>query len=256
MDASAVLVADQPIVAVGDVVDTTPGTPILELYTGVTTGAPSQLAPLVFSDRNGWDSEVRIQNTGNAPATVRVRVQPTGGGTEITSPPVSVAPNAPYSFRPRDVAAIGSNFVGSAQVEASGNVAAIVTQYNVGRATGMGYNAFGPTAGTPRISIPLIFKDRNNFDTGIQLQNVDNSDAQVRVTYRLSSGAQVIDFGVVPAGGSYTFYQPENAQLPAGSVGSATVENIAGQQRLVAIVNEVNYARGGDASATYEGLNY
>ena len=29
-----------------------------------------------------------------------------------------------------------------------------------------------------------------------------------------------------------------------------------GGQRLVAIVNEVNYARGGDASSTYEGLNY
>ena len=96
--------------------------------------------------------------------------------------------------------------------------------------------------------MPLIFKDRNSFDTGIQIQNVDNTDAQVRVTYRLSTGAQVIDFGVVPANGSYTFYQPDNAQIPAGSVGSATIENIAGQQRLVAIVNEVNYARGGDAS--------
>jgi hypothetical protein len=256
MNAAAVLVADQPIVAIGDVVDNAGGNNILELYTGVSTGATSQLAPLVFSDRNGWDSEIRIQNTTNAPVTVRVAVQPTGGGTQITSPAVSVAPNAPYSFRPRDVAAIGSNFVGSAEVDASGNVVAIVTEVNQGRGTGMAYNAFGPTAGTPRLSVPLIFKDRNSFDTGIQIQNVDNTDAQVRVTYRLSNGAQVIDFGVVPASGSLTFYQPDNAQIPAGSVGSATIENIAGQQRLVAIVNEVNYARGGDASATYEGLNY
>jgi hypothetical protein len=256
MNAAATLVADQPIVAIGDVVDTTAGNNILELYTGVSTGANSQLAPLVFSDRNGWDSEIRIQNASNAPVTVRVSVQPTGGGTQITSPAVSIAPNAPYSFRPRDVAQIGGNFVGSASVDASGNVVAIVTEVNQGRGTGMAYNAFGPTAGTPRISVPLIFKDRNSFDTGIQIQNVDNTDAQVRVTYRLSTGAQVIDFGVVPANGSYTFYQPDNAQIPAGSVGSATIENIAGQQRLVAIVNEVNYARGGDASATYEGLNY
>src|SRR5579884_2459309 len=256
MDASAVLVADQPIVAVGDVVDTTPGTPILELYTGLTGGAAAQLAPLIFSDRNGWDSEVRIQNTGTAPTSVRVRVQPTGGGTEIATPPVSIAPNAAYSFRPRDVAAIGSNFVGSAQVEANGTVAAVATEYNISRATGMAYNTFTPNASTPRISVPLIFKDRNGFDTGIQVQNVDNSDAQVRVTYSLASGAQVVDFGVVPANGSFTFYQPANPQIPAGTVGSAVVENIAGPQRLVAIVNEVNYARGGDASSTYEGLNY
>src|SRR5439155_22969907 len=113
----------------------------LELYTGVTTGATSQLAPLVFSDRNGWDSEIRIQNATNAAVTVRVAVQPTGGGTQITSPAVSIAPNAPYSFRPRDVAAIGGNFVGSAQVDASGNVVAIVTEVNQSRGTGMAYNA-------------------------------------------------------------------------------------------------------------------
>ena len=102
----------------------------------------------------------------------------------------------------------------------------------------------------------LIFKDRNGFDTGVQVQNVDSTDAQVRITYRLASGATAVEFAVVPAGGSHTFYQPDNADLPAGSVGSAIVENIGGGQRLVAIVNEVNYARGGDASSTYEGLNY
>jgi hypothetical protein len=120
----------------------------------------------------------------------------------------------------------------------------------------MAYNAFNPGDDTPRISIPLVFQDRNGFNTGIQVQNVENTDAQVRVTYTLSTGATAVEFAVVPAGGSYTFYQPDNPELPAGSVGSAVVENIAGGQRLVAIVNEVNYARGGDASSTYEGLNY
>jgi hypothetical protein len=90
----------------------------------------------------------------------------------------------------------------------------------------------------------------------VQVQNVDNTDAQVRATYRLSTGATHVEFAVIPAGGSHTFYQPSNEEIPAGSVGSAVVENIAGGQRLVAIVNQVNYARGGDASSTYEGLNY
>jgi hypothetical protein len=151
---------------------------------------------------------------------------------------------------------LAAGLVASAQVEASGNVVAVVSQVNVGNSTGMAYNTFNPADATPRISVPLIFKDRNGFNTGIQVQNVDNSDAQARITYTLSTGATAVDFAVVPAGGSYTFYQPDNAELPAGSVGSAIVENIAGAQRLVAIVNEVNYARGGDASSTYEGLNY
>jgi hypothetical protein len=254
MDAAAVLLSDQPIVAVGDVYDSSTG--IFQLSTGGTGGASSQLAPLLFKARGGWDSEVRIQNTTGGPVTVRVAVQPTGGGTQITTAPVTVASNSPYTFRPADIPDLPGALVASAQVQASGNVMAVVSEYNLGNATGMIYNTFNPADATPRLSVPLIFKDRNGFDTGVQVQNVDNSDAQVRITYTLSTGLTAVDFAVVPAGGSYTFYQPANDELPPASVGSAVVENIAGGQRLVAIVNEVNYARGGDASSTYEGLNY
>jgi hypothetical protein len=253
-NAAAVLVSDQPIVAIGDVYDAATG--IMQVYTGLPTGAASQLAPLVFKDRGGWDSEIRVQNVSASPITVRVGVQPTGGGTQITSAPVTVGANAPYTFRPRDLPELPGGLVASAQVEASGNVVAVVSEFNIERTTGMIYNAFGPDQGTTRISIPLIFRDRNGFDTGVQVQNVDATDAQVRITYRLASGASSVDFAVVPAGGSFTFYQPSNENIPPGSVGSAVIENIGGGQRLVAIVNEVNYVRGGDASSTYEGLNY
>jgi hypothetical protein len=254
MDAAAVLLSDQPIVAVGDVYDS--GTGIFQLSTGGLAGATAQLAPLIFKARGGWESEIRVQNTTPGAVTVRVAVQPTGGGAQITTAPVTVGPNSPYTFRPTDVPDLAPNLVASAQVQASGNVVAVVSEYNLGNRTGMAYNTFNPADATPRISIPLIFKDRNGFNTGVQVQNVDNSDAQARITYTLSTSATAVDFAVVPAGGSYTFYQPDNAELPAGSVGSAIIENIGGGQRLVAIVNEVNYARGGDASATYEGLNY
>ena len=255
LDAALVVQADQPLVVAGDIYDTATG--IYQLSSGLTSAAPEQGVPLVFKERNGWNSEVRVQNTTNAPITVRVRVQPTGGGLEIATAPVSVPANAPYTFRPSDLPALPNEFVGSATVEAvGGNVVAMSTESNVSRGTGMAYDAFNPAAATPRISVPLIFKRRNGFDTGIQVQNLDATDAQVRVTYRLSTGQTVVEFGVVPANGSYTFYQPENPQIPDGSVGSAVVENIAGGQRLVAIINQVNYERGGDASSTYEGLNY
>jgi hypothetical protein len=256
LNASAVLVADQPIVAIGDVVDTSGGNSMLELYTGVSGGATSQFAPLIFNQRNGWDSEIRIQNASSAAVNVRVSVQPTGGGNQISSSPVSIPPNAPYTYRPGENG-IPAAFEGSASVDATGgNIVAVVTEFNRGSGNGMAYNTFAPNAGTPRISIPLIFRDRNGTDTGIKVQNLDDSDARVLVTYRLSSGGQATDSGVVPANGSLTFYQPANDQIPPGSTGSAVVENVGGSQRLVAIVNEVNYARGGDASATYEGLNY
>ncbi|HLI26181.1 MAG TPA: hypothetical protein VKZ60_03870 [Chloroflexota bacterium] len=255
LDAALVVQADQPLVVAGSLYDTATG--IYQLSSGLTTAAAQQAVPLVFKQRNGWDSEVRVQNTANAPVSVRVRVQPTGGGLEIATPPVTVPANAPYTFRPTDLPALPGDFVGSATVEATGGgVVAMSTETNLSRGTGMAYNAFNPAAATTRISVPLIFKHRNGFDTGIQVQNLDTTDAQVRVTYRLSTGQTVVEFGVVPANGSYTFYQPDNAQIPDGSVGSAVVENIGGTQRIVAIINQVNYERGGDASSTYEGLNY
>jgi hypothetical protein len=262
MEASVVLQASQPIVAVGDVVDIPTG--IHALYTGSPAGAPAQFAPLVFNDRpsptGSWDSEVRVQNVSGAQASVRVRIQPTGGGTEISPPAVTVAPNAAHTFRMREVAGLGSNFVGSAQIEANVNVMAVVFEYNTIARNGMTYNAFSPAAGTTHISVPLIFKDYNNFNSGIQVQNLDDSDARVCATYQVDTRgtpSQALECKVVHANTSETFYQgdPDN-QIPPDSTGSAVLENIGGAQRLVAIVNLVNYARGGDASATNEGLNY
>lgn len=255
LDAALVAQADQPLVVAGEIYDTATG--IYQLSSGLTSASAEQAVPLVFKERNGWNSEVRVQNATNATISVRVRVQPTGGGVEIATPPVTVLPNAPYTFRPADLPALPNNFVGSATVEAVGGVVvAMSTETNLSRGTGMAYDAFNPATATTRISVPLIFKRRNGFDTGIQVQNLDATDAQVRVTYRLSTGQVVVEFGVVPANGSYTFYQPDNAQIPDGSVGSAVIENIGGSQRIVAIINQVNYERGGDASSTYEGLNY
>jgi hypothetical protein len=126
MDAAAALISDQPIVAVGDVFDSSTG--IFQLSTGGVGGAQTQLAPLVFKARGGWDSEIRVQNTTASAVTVRVSTQPTGGGSQITTAPVTVGPNSPYTFRPADVPDLAAGLVASAQVQASGNVVAVVSQ--------------------------------------------------------------------------------------------------------------------------------
>src|SRR6185503_1345141 len=57
--------------------------------------------------------------------------------------------------------------------------------------------------------------------------------------------------GSVAAGASITFFQPANAELPEGFVGSAAITSLDGAP-IIAIVNEVNPAR--DVAMTYRAL--
>ncbi len=136
---------------------------------------------------------------------------------------------------------------------ANGPIAVVVQHIHAERGAAMAYSGFG--AGTPRVSVPVIFRDAGGWDTGIQVQNLGTSDAFVTVTYHLPGGISFSDTGLIAVRSSTTFYQGEHPALAPGTIGAATVTS-AGGQPIVAIVNEVNYSRSGDSSMTYGGINY
>jgi len=138
---------------------------------------------------------------------------------------------------------------------ATGSVAVLVNDINTTQTTGMAYSGFA--AGSVNISIPLTFKQSNGWDTGIQVQNLGGIEAIVTVEhFRTDLGARVaVEAQAIPPGDSRTFYQPANTGLQPGHVGSAVITSSNGQP-IVAIVNEINYVRGGDEAMTYEGINY
>ncbi len=241
------------LVAVGETRN--PGNSIWLGYGGVTTGATTMNAPLLFKnyDANVWVSGAQVVNMTNTTVTVNGAVRNRDDNTTYTLPTITLGPNQASFYDLLTSGGLPDNFVGSGTFTASSPIGLTVQEISASRQTGMGYNGF--PGGTTRISIPLVFKNSNAWDTGIQVQNLGGVPTAITINYFSQLGGLLAsESQVAQPGDSVTFYQPANASLPNGLVGSATVTSDG--QQIVAIVNEVNYLRGGDAAMAYEGINY
>src|SRR5581483_9100263 len=101
-----------------------------------------------------------------------------------------------------------AGFVGSAVVEGppGSSIAAVVTELNRG-GNGASYEA--ALEGSPVISAPLLFKNSNGWNTGIQVLNVADTPADVLVTYFASDGGGPwLDRATVAPGAATTFTSP------------------------------------------------
>jgi hypothetical protein len=229
-------------------------TRVLLSYAGFATGSTLTNAPLLFKNYNDWVSGALVVNVSDAPVTVNATIYPRDGAVSFGLPPRTLAPFESFVYYLPSITDVPDGFVGSGVFNSSGPIALVVQELNSTRGNGMAYNGF--PGGNTNISIPAIFHHYNGWDSGIQVQNLGSTEAVVNVRYYLAGGGSAgADAEVVPAGGSKTFYQPDNPSLPMGSLGSAVVSSTTGQP-IVAIINEVNYERSGDASMAYEGINY
>jgi len=249
-NASITSISGSPLIAVAETLNSS--TSIRLGYAGASNGATVLNAPLLYKNYGGWESTAQVANMSNATITVNATLRYRDTPQTLGLPPVTLAPGQSNLY---DIAAIPNlpdEWVGSAVFTTTGPASATVQEVNSGRATGMQYSAF--SAGTSSISIPLIFKDANAWDTGVQVQNLGTIETTLTITYFLPTGFSLGESAVVAPGDSVTFYQPSNPSLPSNLTGSATVTSTG--QPIVAIVNEVNYIRGGDAAMAYEGINY
>jgi len=229
-------------------------TGVLLSYSGFPRGATQVTAPLLFKNYNGWLAGAQVVNVSPGPVTVNATIFQRDNPVPFRMAPRPLAPNESFTYYLPAIQELPDGFVGSGVFQANGPIAVVVQELNPERGTGMAYGGFAN--GTPNVSVPVVFKDSNGWDSGIQVQNLAASDTRVNVTYHVpGSGPIGIEGALVAAGSSTTFYQPDNPGLPPNSVGSALV-NSQGGQPIVAIVNEVNYTRSGDASMSYEGINY
>lgn len=221
--------------------------------TGFAEGTTVQNAPLLFKNAFGWFSGAQVVNVSSTTAVVNATLHHRDTGVAFSLPPRTLAPNESHTYFLPAIPDLPDGSVFSGVFSADAAIAVVVQQRNPERSTAMAYSGFG--AGTPNISIPLTFKNRGGWQTGIQVQNLGNMETIVTVVHQPEGGTQVVEAASIAVGDSHTFYQPANASLPEGMVGAAVVSSSNGQP-LVAIVNEVNYTRRGDASMAYEGINY
>jgi hypothetical protein len=210
-------------------------------------------APLLFKNYNGWISGAQVVNVSSGPVTVQAQIFQRDVPGSLNLPQRPLGPNESFTYYLPAEPRIADGFVGSAVFTATGPIAVVVQEINDERGTGMAYSGF--PGGTPNISIPVIFKGSAGWDSGVQVQNLAPNDATVNIEYHMPDHTIAADAARIPAGGSTTFYQPDFPGIPPNTIGAAVVRALGGEP-IVAIVNEVNYTRPGDASMAYEGINF
>jgi hypothetical protein len=216
-------------------------------YEGFASGADAVWAPLLMRHYNGWNTGIQIQNLGTAPTAARVAYTTRSEAEPFAITTVAIPPFASRTlYQPTDDR-IPSNWVGSAVIESLDDqpLAAIINQVN-GAGPGMSY--VGVARPSPTIFAPLLFKNANGWNTGLQVQNASAQAANLEASFASNTGTGgpwVERIGAGP-GSSATFYQPANSQLPEGFVGAGVVSSDA-RQALGGVVNEV---RSGSTMAT------
>jgi thermitase len=251
-DGSAVLTADAPIAAV--VTMTRPGANAVA-YDARASGSAVVYAPLVFKNRNGWNTTLFAQNLVSEPTTVQL-VYSSPGVPGSWTESITIPPFAARHISQADTAALPNDFSGSVTATSlQGSPVSVVVLETHALGNAAAYTA--PLTASTSLVAPIVFKNRATngvWNTGIQVQNLGADAAQLLITYRPSQGQSppVSERATMPPGMSRTFYQPSSDVLPNGFVGSAVlvVEN---GQPLAGLVNEVNYDR--NISSTYQLLS-
>jgi hypothetical protein len=212
-------------------------------------GAVVVLPAMANRAYGGYVTAATIQNTGTAPASIRIAYfdqngAPVGAGDAIDYLPV----NGSWTVRQDN----GNSFpgtggdaaqAGSAVVYSSQPVAAFVNEFapgNVGDATS--YSGVQVPSGVgPTLYAPTIVNNAyGGYTTGIGLLNEGSSATDVTITYRDGGGA-IVKTKTVPALAAHAYqalYSGDTTlALPAGFAGTATIVSSTGQP-LGAIVNE------------------
>lgn len=193
------------------------------------SAAVQAFAPGLYKNYYGFISSLLIQNVDSTPADVQV-VYSNGATDGVTglqpgSAKLFFIPNNPglpngWHGSATITSTNGKRIIGTVNIQGTGGLA------GVGLAS---YNTF--SNGSTVVYAPGLVKGYHGFDSSLTIQNVDNSPAQITVTY--SNGAtQSTSLG---PGASIQYYLPNVSSLPSGFNGAATITSNG--PKIVALVN-------------------
>jgi hypothetical protein len=264
----------QPAAVSVDRVQTgTGGAPRAAAYTGISmamefsvdprTGAYMYYAPLLFDtfSPSGWSSKIWIQNSGIECTSLEIWFQKQQDCLKARIQEVlALCPGETI-----DVTPSFPGFLGSAWIRASQPLGVVVDEYNGNGSILMSYRGMpaGIFEGFPYGSLfnyaPLIYREYNGWNTGVQVQNLSSVYNALVKVYFLDNSGDIIDTIVdwICPRGSQTFYLPAINNLPGMYVGQARVESqnwwSPGDEpvdapTVLSVVNLVNYNTGQGAA--------
>ena len=273
---SAKITSNQPVVAALMQLNTG-SFKVLMGYGGFNQGSPTVALPLVMANNSGLYTGIQVQNVGASATNVTVDYSAnTAGVNNPVDETFALAPGAsktiiqngapPGNGSVNNWGTVGK-YIGGALITNSGSqpLVAIANQVLPSPALGSAYEGFDPTTATTKVSAPLIMANNSTYYTGIQVQNVGGSTANVTIKYGPNTAgafAPADEVFTLAAGASKTIIQ--NGSVPGNGstvnnwgankyIGSAT---ITANGNIVAIVNQVSFSVAGDQFATSDAFNY
>jgi hypothetical protein len=254
---SAVISSDQPVAAIANLLGD--GFNSGASYGSFSGGSESVSLPLVAKGQvNVYDTFFNVQNVGSGSADVTV----TYAGTACTET-ATIPAGAAAKFDQATNTCLAAGHVGAATVAAGTGQEIVATVVETTRNnTGLfAYNGFVSASST--VVVPLVQFNNGGFHSGVQIQNVGDTNTTVTVEFVPAGGVGTActESGTINAGASGTFglfafslnggSNTDDCTLGERFVGSATITN-ADSQNMVAIINQTNFT---NFASAYNGFD-
>jgi hypothetical protein len=192
-------------------------------YTPFSGGSLTAYAPVVMKNYYGFSTALTVQNLGSATAHVTV----TYGTGLVQTANVGVSASAVF-YTPNTT--LNNGTITSAKVTSDQNIVVLINETgNYLRAAS--FTAF--SAGSMKVSVPIVLKHYYSYNTSITCQNVGTATTNITVTYNDGTTETLSN---IAANGTALFYQPNNASLANGFNGSAMITSSS--QPIVCVANE------------------
>jgi hypothetical protein len=267
---SAIVSADQPIVAIGSVANNpigdigVAGGRAAAQYPGISQDAVSQSLsfPVVKSDYKGKTTTFFIQTV--EPGQVNVTYTMNGGANTYTDSKTTTKAGEMLTFTPADATGLvtgctDATCLGAATFTSSVDMAGVYVENNTTESPAqILLSTRGFTAGDFSTTVvnPVVKSCWKGRTTGVQIMNVSATASTITVTLAKAAGTAAVPAAFVASdvlpGASVTFF-PGNAgtglEGPFGGVGCSAhpdefvgAATITSDQNMVAIVNENDFA--------------
>ena len=208
-----------------------------------------------------WVSGIACQNlddVNDADVTLSFYLEGSGTSSLDYDAVIPAGGSANY-YTPSSPPGVPENFLGSVVIQSSTPLACNVNTQTTGTGTAESPRRVGTSAGfgdaetSTTMYAPQVMKALGGaWSSYIAVQNATASDVTVTVTYKDASGNAVAadETDTIPGYSNRVFYQGENANLPAGFIGAATVTGTG------AIAVTVNFYNAGADAGTSQLHSY
>jgi hypothetical protein len=237
---SVVISSSQPVTAMSTLGDSDS----IAAYSASDEGYTSWFIPSLYDDYYTYYSEIYAQNTSGAPVNITLDIFRPGNSIPIKTFTETAVPSyASVHFGQIGLDELNKNVPYSGKITAEGNVAVITNIYGSGSTSQQLYSLNGFQNGANVYYTPVICNNYYNWNSAITIQNVDETVANVTVTYNNTYSK---DYQVLP-NSLALIYIPNETYLPRGLLSAQITSD-----KLIAVT--VNQSNNYNRASTYNGI--